>query len=332
VARKTLAVVLGCVAAIGMAWPSTGAANHVSIDAAVGARLVERSGDRSWTVEVSWTVHCRGAQGSASYSGYLDLVDVDTGKRAYLGGVSSASGRITRPVDRKDHDYYVRPVLTINCWENASVHGSGTIAEGSPVLIPGRDSNGEGGSGGGGGDGSTGGGGDGSSGGDPSEPLESGGCVKVLWGTSGPDELAGGAAGDLAFGLQGADRLRGEAGDDCLIGGSDDDRLFGGAGADRLTGGRGDDRLDGERGNDRLDGGKGRDKLYGRVGRDKLYGGPSGDKLYGGSGKNSYNAGSGNDYVSARNGRRELVRCGSGRDRARVDEDDRVKSCERVSS
>jgi hypothetical protein len=41
--------------------------------------------------------------------------------------------------------------------------------------------------------------------------------------------------------------------------------------------------------------------------------------------------GPGRDVVQARNGKRELVRCGSGRDRARVDRRDRVRACERVS-
>jgi hypothetical protein len=96
-------------------------------------------------------------------------------------------------------------------------------------------------------------------------------------------------------GYDGNDRLRGAGGHDCLLGGRGDDVLEGESGADVLTGGRGDDRLDG------------------------------------GSGTNSYDAGPGADRIDARNGRRELVRCGSGRDRARVDRRDRVKSCERLT-
>jgi serralysin len=77
-------------------------------------------------------------------------------------------------------------------------------------------------------------------------------------------------------------------------------------------------------------GGSGRDRLIGGSGWDRLTGGPNGDRLDGGSGRNSYDAGSGNDYVNARNRRRERVLCGRGRDRARVDRNDRVRNCERV--
>ena len=88
--------------------------------------------------------------------------------------------------------------------------------------------------------------------------------------------------------------MRGRGDDDCLIGGSGKDRLLGGLGYDRLTGGTG------------------------------------ADTLVGGSGVNRYDAGAGNDVVKARNGRAELVSCGSGRDRAWVDRGDRVRNCERV--
>jgi Ca2+-binding RTX toxin-like protein len=52
--------------------------------------------------------------------------------------------------------------------------------------------------------------------------------------------------------------------------------------------------------------------------------------LVGGPGFNRFDAGAGNDVINARNGRAELVSCGSGRDRARVDRSDRVRNCERV--
>lgn len=106
---------------------------------------------------------------------------------------------------------------------------------------------------------------------------------------------AGGGAGDLIFGFGGADRITGAGGHDCLIGGTGADRLLGEAGYDRLTGGAGS------------------------------------DVLVGGRGVNSYDAGPGNDVVNARNGRRERVRCGRGKDRARVDKRDRTSSCERVN-
>ncbi len=132
----------------------------------------------------------------------------------------------------------------------------------------------------------------GGGGGDPTDPLRAGGCRIALLGTNRPDTLTGGGAGDVVIGFAANDRMRGEGGHDCLVGGP---------GADRLTGGEGDDRLVGGRG------------------RDTLTGGPGG---------NAYDAGGGNDVVRARNGRRELVVCGPGLDRAHVDRRDRVRDCE----
>ena len=126
------------------------------------------------------------------------------------------------------------------------------------------------------------------------DPLRSGGCARAREGTSGNDVLNGTGGPDLIFGRAGNDRLFGHGGDDCLVGG------------------------------------RGRDRLYGRGGYDRLTAGSGADTLVGGSGVNRYDAGSGNDYVQSANGRRETVRCGSGRDRARADRRDRLRSCERV--
>lgn len=53
-------------------------------------------------------------------------------------------------------------------------------------------------------------------------------------------------------------------------------------------------------------------------------------RLIGGTGKNRCSAGAGRDVVSARNGTRETVNCGPGRDTATVDRKDRPRGCERV--
>lgn len=90
---------------------------------------------------------------------------------------------------------------------------------------------------------------------------------------------------------------------------------------DRLTGTAGNDLIYGRGGNDRLLGGAGNDVLYGGLGNDVLYGGPGTDRLYGGPGK---------DELHARDGRRDTVDCGPGRDVAWVDRSDRVSGCERV--
>lgn len=109
--------------------------------------------------------------------------------------------------------------------------------------------------------------------------------------------------GETLFGTAAADRIT-------ALGGAD--RLFGRAGADCLSGGAGRDRLDGGPGNDSLEGGLGRDVLIGRGGRDVLSGGP------------------GADVILARDGLRDAVRCGPGRDTAVVDRRDSAVGCEVV--
>jgi hypothetical protein len=99
---------------------------------------------------------------------------------------------------------------------------------------------------------------------------------------------------------------------DTLIGTSEDDVIFGRGGPDRIFGNGGQDRLDGGAGADRLYGGAGADRLRGGAGSDHLNGGP------------------GPDLILARGGGADFVNCGGGRDRARVDERDRVSNCERV--
>lgn len=100
------------------------------------------------------------------------------------------------------------------------------------------------------------------------------------------------------------------------------ENLDGSRGGDRLNGGAGGQRIDGKGGNDRLRGGSGDDCLIGGAGRDRLNGGAGEDGLRGGSGQ---------DRISAADGERDVVDCGSGDDRARVDRSDRVRGCERVS-
>jgi RTX calcium-binding nonapeptide repeat (4 copies) len=114
----------------------------------------------------------------------------------------------------------------------------------------------------------------------------------------------GSVYGDRISGRAVADRLSGLAGDDCLLGLLGDDVLNGGAG------------------NDSLEGGRGRDLLRGDGGADQLTGGPGNDRL---------EAGPGADVVAAVDKQRDVVRCGDGRDRARVDRIDSVAGCEKVT-
>lgn len=112
-------------------------------------------------------------------------------------------------------------------------------------------------------------------------------------------------------GSPGADVIRGTAGRDVICGNGGNDRIYGGGGHDLLVGGRGDD------------------KLYGQAGRDRLAGGAGADLLVGGGADDELLGGSGADLLSARDGIRERVNGGSGRDRARVDRSDRVRAVER---
>jgi Ca2+-binding RTX toxin-like protein len=93
------------------------------------------------------------------------------------------------------------------------------------------------------------------------------------------------------------------------------------AGRDRLVGTAAADLIYGRGGNDVLLGGRGNDVLVGGSGNDVLDGGADLDRLFGGPG---------NDTLKARDGKRDLVDCGPGRDVAFVDRFDRLSGCERV--
>jgi Ca2+-binding RTX toxin-like protein len=285
-------------------------ADHVTVSLHASARLGERLSDNSWSVIVDWSIDCSGpAPGNANYTGNLNLDDVDTGEVLYMGGTATASGSNAQPVERRTQPRRMRPRLKASCFDGGlGNHGSETVeVTGNIVSVPAKgDENGDGVPDGGGTPGGGGGGGPGGAGdqgrkdfpnagfGRPNDPLRRGGCATQRLGTSRGETLDGTGAADLIFGLAGDDLIRGFGDDDCLVGGSGGDRLLGGSGYDRLTGGRG------------------------------------ADTLVGGSGVNRYDAGAGNDVVNARNGRAELVSCGSGRDRARIDRRDRVRNCERV--
>ena len=97
-----------------------------------------------------------------------------------------------------------------------------------------------------------------------------------------------------------------------------------------IRGTRRNDRLRGTDLAERLVGRRGRDKLIGRGGDDCLFGGAGRDKLKGGPGKDLIKGGKGRDLLLARDGEADIVRCGKGRDRAKVDEFDSVRGCEQV--
>jgi hypothetical protein len=111
------------------------------------------------------------------------------------------------------------------------------------------------------------------------------------------------------------DRIVGTRKRDVICGLGGNDRILGRGGNDLILSGTGKDNASGGNGNDRVYGNSGRDRLYGNKGRDRLYGGGGNDRMNTASNRRR------GDYVSG----------GSGRDWARVNRGDRVKSVERRS-
>jgi len=159
-------------------------------------------------------------------------------------------------------------------------------------------------------------------------------------GGPGSDSMTGGSGKDRVSGSSGNDRLRGGPGNDRLTAGRGNDRAFGDSGNDVVLGSFGNDRLHGVSGNDRLSGSRGRDSINGGSGRDRIAGGSSADRisgdrgndrLDGNSGSDRINGNSGNDRIGARDGKRDRINCGTGRDTVIADRIDRVAhNCERV--
>jgi len=115
------------------------------------------------------------------------------------------------------------------------------------------------------------------------------------------------------------------------VGSARADTLCGRATRDRLSGRGGDDVLRGRAGNDVLLGGGGADRLDGGPGRDRLEGGPGGDVLTGGPGRDHLSGGGERDVIHARDGMRDAILCGPGRDLVYADTVDLVAaSCEDV--
>ncbi len=155
-----------------------------------------------------------------------------------------------------------------------------------------------------------------------------GSTLKLHLGTNGRDRLIGTNGRDRACGRGGADVINLAAGNDVGYGGECRASKSGNTaatgkrvrdGSDVLRGGAGRDRLYGNGAHDVLMGGPGADALNGDGGNDRLVGGPGIDRFVGGSG---------NDVINARDGRREIIDCGAGRDRAIADRKDVRRGCE----
>ena len=109
-----------------------------------------------------------------------------------------------------------------------------------------------------------------------------------------------------------AKNIRGTNGPDVLHGTNKADTIRAFKGADKVFGRGRADLLRGNRGTDKVYGGGGTDRVYGGLARDRLYGN------------------FGNDHIFAKDGAKDFVYCGPGRDRAMVDARDKVWACEVV--
>jgi hypothetical protein len=74
------------------------------------------------------------------------------------------------------------------------------------------------------------------------------------------------------------------------------------------------DLLRGTKNADVIKGLGGNDRLFGYRGADRLEGGAGGDLLVGGAGRDQLRGGAGNDRINARDGQRDFISCGTGRD------------------
>jgi hypothetical protein len=144
------------------------------------------------------------------------------------------------------------------------------------------------------------------------------------------NDLPGCPKGGLLLGTDKADvdpypdhpGLEGQAGDDEIRGLGANDYLSGGDGNDVLYGGPGEDRIDGGKGEDVIYGGDGNDvgKWPGHGTVPSIDGGPGEDVIYGGDG---------NDGLAAKDGQRDKLYCGKGKDGYFADKNDYVdSSCE----
>lgn len=165
---------------------------------------------------------------------------------------------------------------------------------------------------------------------DANDVVVSGTCGRIslytetfvqINGTEGGEFLNVHAPPTKLFGLGGDDSLATEKTTDRADGGAGDDRL---EGSGLLLGGTGNDTMDSHRYSVvRMDGQSGNDRLIGTRGP---------DSLAGGSGSDTISGNSGGDLIRVRDGSRDTVNCGNGRDRVIADRRDSISSnCEVVS-
>ena len=165
-------------------------------------------------------------------------------------------------------------------------------------------------------------------------------------GTSGDDRIVGNKYPDHIKALGGRDYVNGRGGPDVILGGAGNDgAMFSPFGA--LHGDSPSAKANSARdGNDVVKGQKGDDSLFGWGGSDRLIGGPGDDQIVAVEdrranngtkvpskkpGKDVIRGGSGNDFIDAKDGYKDRIHCGDGRDTVYFDKNlDRVApDCER---
>jgi Ca2+-binding RTX toxin-like protein len=161
------------------------------------------------------------------------------------------------------------------------------------------------------------------------DPTETSRHVVIDLGDNHDFAWASGACGPLRL-LPCQALISGGEGVDVVFANDFDKSWFGTDEPSRVHGGPGTDYLYAGRGGSRLIGGPGADMLFGGPGRDLIRGGDGEDTITGGLRTDELRGGAGRDTFYARDGYRDRVFGGFGRDRARVDRLlDRVRSIER---
>lgn len=162
-------------------------------------------------------------------------------------------------------------------------------------------------------------------GGDAPETIPGTGVADGIFGGGGTDKITGLGDDDCLFGQVGNDRVEGGPGNDRANGDRDDDNVRGDGGEDDVRGQNGNDRVFGGPGNDtRVTGGAGDDFVAGGAGDDVLKGDGGNDVISLGGGADSVHAGGGADTIEAKDGERDKIICGTGKDVAIVDAIDEV--------
>jgi Ca2+-binding RTX toxin-like protein len=120
-------------------------------------------------------------------------------------------------------------------------------------------------------------------------------------------------------------------GADRLLGSKQGDLIVAGAGDDIVHAGDGQNVVYGQWGNDTILTGAGVDTVYGGGGNDVIRTGAGDDTIFSGPGRDVVAAGKGDDHIIGNDGERDVIDCGPGDDRARVDRLDVVRNCEHVN-